>query len=73
MMYAPNGIGISLSLKLDFPYLNETEYEALVIRLISVLQMVIRRLCVQGDSRLKSNKSTKKFALEGFCFSSILN
>lgn len=53
LLYAPDGIDVSLSLKLKFPCSNnEYKYEAWIIGLISALEMGFRRLCVQGDSRL---------------------
>lgn len=53
MLYASDGIDVSLSFKIDFPYsYNDGEYETFVIELIFVLQIRIQRLCIQDDSKL---------------------
>lgn len=53
VLYDPDGINIFLSFKLEFLYFrNKAEYEALITGLTSALQMVIRKLWVQRDSKL---------------------
>lgn len=53
MFYAPDGIKISLSFKLEFPYSSaEVKYEALIILLISILLM---RICRLGCKKILSS------------------
>lgn len=67
-----DGTVISLSFRLDFPCFNNVaEYEALVIGPVSALRMGIRRLRVQGDSKLiiqqvNGGFSVKKGALASY-------
>lgn len=53
VVHDPNCTSISSSFRFYFPYSNnEYEYGALIIGLISILQLGIRMLRVKGDSRL---------------------
>lgn len=53
VLYALDGIDVSLSFKVKFPYSNnEVEYKALFIELIVALQIRIRRLVARGDPKL---------------------
>lgn len=60
-----DGITISLSFRLKFPYSNNVaEYVAIVLGLISSLQMGIQKLRVQGDSKLVIQQINEKFPLK---------
>lgn len=53
VLYDPDSVSISLSFKLKFACSNNvTEYEALLLGLISVLKLGVKKLRVQGDSKL---------------------
>lgn len=68
-----DGIVVSLSLKLDFPYSdNVVEYEDLVINLFSALQIGIRRLRVYGDSKLVVQQVNGEFFLKEGALASYL-
>lgn len=55
----------SLSFRLEFPCSNNVvEYEALVIGLISALQIEIQKLRVQGDSKLVIHQINGVLALK---------
>lgn len=65
VFYDPDGFSISLSFKLEFPYSNNmAEYEALLLRLISALKLGVRKLQVQGDSKLIIEQVNREFALK---------
>lgn len=63
VLYDPDGVRISLSFKLEFSCSNYVaEYETLLLGLISALKLGVRKLRVQGDSKL---------IIEKGCFSRI--
>lgn len=65
VLYNPDGVSISLSFKLEFPCSsNIAEYEALLLGLISTLRLGVKRLRVQGDSKLIIEQVNGEFALK---------
>lgn len=65
MLYDPDGISFFLSFRHEFPCTtNVAEYEALLIELISTLQMGIQKVRIQGDSKLVVQQINSEFALK---------
>lgn len=65
VVYDPHRTIISCSFRLYFPCSNnEYEYEALIIGLISILQLGIHTLRVEGDSRLIIQNVNGELALK---------
>lgn len=65
VLYILDGNNISRAFKLKFFCVgNETGYEALIVRLMSVLQMGLRRLRLQANSKLITKQVNKEFALK---------
>lgn len=65
VLYDAEGVNISLSFKLEFPCSNNVaEYEALLLGLISALKLGVKKLRVQGDSKLIVEQVNREFALK---------
>lgn len=64
MLNDPDGVNVSLSFKLESCSNNITEYEALLLELISTLRFGVQRLHVQGDSELVIEQVNGEFALK---------
>lgn len=65
VLYDPEGINVSLSFKLDFPCSNNiAKYEALLLELKSTLKLGVKKLRVQGDSKLIIKQINREFALK---------
>lgn len=57
ILYDPDGVSISLSFKLEFPYSNNVaEYETPLLGLNSTFKLEVQKLRVQGDLSLSSSK-----------------
>lgn len=65
VLYDSDGVSISLSFKLEFPCSNNVaEYEALILGLIATLKLGVKKLQVQGDSKLIIEQVNGEFALK---------
>lgn len=65
VLYDPEGADVALSFRLEFLCSNNVvEYKTLVIKLISALQMRIRKLQVQRDSNLLIQQINEEFVLK---------
>lgn len=65
VLHDPDGVSISLSFKPEFPCSNNVvEYEGLLLGLIAALKLGVKKLRVQGDSKLIIEQVNGEFALK---------
>lgn len=68
VLYDHDGINVSLSFKLEFPWSNnEAECKALILGIVTAVHIEVRRPRVQGDSGLIIQQLNGEFAFEGGC------